>query len=191
MSEPWGWSSEEPLPLGDRLQILSPEKYDLLWCLPRFDPAEHELFFTLNQREKTLLGQLRTPRTKAHFLLQLGYFKSRQRFFPLDLDTVSEDLRYICQRYLNCVVLSDLSVSKHTRQQHVLWILELFEPGSWITTGGLSLRLAHFTLRGFSGGRPGPNTVRATGSDGLSASRTDCVAGIFIFTGRCSPSLIN
>jgi len=126
MSERWDWGSEEPLPQSDRLQILSPEEYDLLWGLPRFGPAERELFFTLNQREKSLLGRLRTPRTKAHFLLQLGYFKSRQRFFTLDFDTVSDDLRYICQHYLSDIVLADLSVSKHTRQQHVLWILDLF-----------------------------------------------------------------
>ncbi|NQV86471.1 MAG: DUF4158 domain-containing protein [Woeseiaceae bacterium] len=51
----------------------------MLWGLPYFSEAERGLFLTLNQREGQTLGRLRTPRTKLHFLLQLGYFRARQQ----------------------------------------------------------------------------------------------------------------
>ena len=51
------------LPQSERLQILSPEEFELLWGLPRFSRADRDLFFTLNRREEETLARLRTPRT--------------------------------------------------------------------------------------------------------------------------------
>jgi len=36
------------LPQSDRLQILTPEEYELLWGLPQLSQTERELFFTLS-----------------------------------------------------------------------------------------------------------------------------------------------
>ncbi|MFT5446565.1 MAG: TnpA family transposase [Gammaproteobacteria bacterium] len=121
MSEPWDW--DEVLPRSDRLRILSPEEYELLWGLPRFSPSDREVFFGLNALETALLRRLRTPRTQAHFLLQLGYFRARQRFFALDPDTVAEDLAYVCAIHLDGASVNNLALSKHTRQQHINVIL--------------------------------------------------------------------
>lgn len=127
MSEHGNWDSDDALPQSERLQILSPEEYELLWGFPRFESTDRVGYFALNEREKAVLGRLRTPRTKAHFLLQLGYFRSRQRFVTLVLDDVAADLQYVCQQYLQGAALKNLSVLlKHTRQQHVNWISELF-----------------------------------------------------------------
>ena len=126
MSDPFDFANEDVFPQSDRLQILSPEEYELLWGLPRFSEADRDLFFTLNQREEQTLGRLRTPRTKLHFLLQLGYFRARQRIFRLDVETVRDDLAYVSRRYLDGVLIADLNISKHTRQQHLSLILALF-----------------------------------------------------------------
>jgi hypothetical protein len=40
-------SAGEALPQSDRLQILSPEEYELLWGFPRFTQSDRDLFFTL------------------------------------------------------------------------------------------------------------------------------------------------
>ena len=126
MPDPFDFANEDVFPQSDRLQILSPEEYELLWGLPRFSQADRELFFTLNQREEQTLGRLRTPRTKLHFLLQIGYFRARQRIFRLDVETVRDDLAYVSRRYLDGVLIADLNISKHTRQQHLSLILALF-----------------------------------------------------------------
>lgn len=53
---------------GDRLQILSPEEYELLWGFPRFTQSDRDLFFTLTAPERDALVQRRSVRTKIHFL---------------------------------------------------------------------------------------------------------------------------
>ena len=55
MSDPFDFANEDVFPQSDRLQILSPEEYELLWGLPRFSEADRDLFFTLNQREEQTL----------------------------------------------------------------------------------------------------------------------------------------
>lgn len=81
MSDPIDSNEDIFLPQSDRLQILSPEEYELLWCVPRFSQYDRDLFFALTASERHALSRLRTVHTKAHFLLQLGYFRARQRFF--------------------------------------------------------------------------------------------------------------
>jgi len=71
-----------------------------------------------------VFNRVRTPRTRVHFLLILGYFKARQRFFVVDDEVMSDDIAFLADR-LDCRV-SDVLVSKHTRQMHVSWVLELF-----------------------------------------------------------------
>jgi hypothetical protein len=111
---------------GDRLQILSPEEYDLLWGFPRFSQTDRDLFFTLTAREREILEQRRSVRTKIHFLLHLGYFRARQRFFRFELAAVRDDVDYLCRRYFDNQAVADLTVSDHTRKRHVEAILGLF-----------------------------------------------------------------
>ncbi|EAQ96687.2 Tn3 family transposase [Congregibacter litoralis] len=116
--------AEDFLPQGHRLQILTPEEYELLWGFPTLTATERELFFSTNRREQTVFELARTPRTRLHFRLLLGYFKARQRFFVVDEDAMGDDIRYLAE--LLDVRSFDIQVSKHTRQLHVSWILELF-----------------------------------------------------------------
>ena len=117
---------EDLLPQGNRLQILSPEEYELLWGLPQFSNADQRLFFSLTTREQLVFDRLRTPRTQLHFRLLLGYFKARQRFFVLDEDVIHKDVEFICREYLGDISVPNLTASKHTRILHISWILELF-----------------------------------------------------------------
>lgn len=117
---------DDLLPQGNRLQILSPEEYELLWGLPRFTMSDRQLFFALTPREQDCYERLRTLRTKLHFLLHLGYFKARQRFYVINIDLMSEDIEYLSKLYLGGIRIPDLNVSKHTRRRHMSWILQLF-----------------------------------------------------------------
>ncbi len=111
---------------GDRLQILSPEEYELLWGFPRFTQSDRDLFFTLTAPEREALGQCRSIRTKIHFLLHLGYFRARQRFFRFELPAVRDDVDYLRRRYFENTAVADLTVSDHTRKRHIEAILGLF-----------------------------------------------------------------
>jgi TnpA family transposase len=111
---------------GDRLQILSPEEYELLWGFPRFTQSDRDLFFTLTAPEREVLEQRRSVRTKIHFLLHLGYFRARQRFFRFELPAVRDDVDYLRRRYFDNQAVVDLTVSDHTRKRHVETLLRLF-----------------------------------------------------------------
>jgi hypothetical protein len=126
MSYPVDNNEETFLPQSDRLQILSPEEYELLWGVPRFSQYDRDLFFALTAPERHALARLRTVRTKAHFLLQLGYFRARQRFFRVEVESVRDDIEYLSRRYLDNVIIADINVSDHTRKRHVALILKLF-----------------------------------------------------------------
>lgn len=120
------------LPQSDRLQILSQNEFELLWGLPSFSPEDCELLFTITPREESVLSRLRTAKTKVYFLLCLGYFRARQRFYRFESEMVSSDVQFLVKRYLpnNDVNdfndVNDLRVSDHTRLQHTERILELF-----------------------------------------------------------------
>ena len=119
-------SAGDALPQSDRLQILSPEEYELIWGFPRFTQSDRDLFFTLTAPEREAVERCRSVRTKLHFLLHLGYFRARQRFFRFELPAVRNDADYLRRRYFDNVAVADLTVSLHTRQRHVEAILELF-----------------------------------------------------------------
>lgn len=110
---------------SNRLQILSPEEYDALWGLPRFTHADRDIFFSLTAPERDAVGKLRTPRTKVHFLLQLGYFRARQRVFRFEMANVRDDVDYLRRRYLEDTPVPNIDVSDHTRKQHIETILQL------------------------------------------------------------------
>ena len=116
----------DALPQSDRLQILSPEEYDALWGRPRFTPADRDIFFSLTPPERDLVKKLHATHTKLHFLLQLGYFRARQRFFHFDMREVREDVDYLRRRYLEDAPIVDIAVSKMTRRRHIDAILKLF-----------------------------------------------------------------
>jgi hypothetical protein len=119
-------TDDEILPQSERLQALSPEEYELLWGHPAFSDSDRELFFQLNSREREYFEQLRVPRTKANFILQLGYFRARQRFFTLTPTLIADDLDFIRKKYLDSKPVSDLKISKIIRQRQLEWILEHF-----------------------------------------------------------------
>jgi TnpA family transposase len=111
---------------GDRLQILSAEEYEALWGFPRFTQRDRDLFFALTAPEREVLEQRRSIRTKIHFMLHLGYFRARQRFFRFELPAVRDDVDYLRRRYFENKAVADVTVSDHTRKRHVEQILGLF-----------------------------------------------------------------
>ena len=72
------------------------------------------------------MDKLRTPRTKLHFLLQLGYFRARQSVFRFDIADVRDDVNYLRRRYLENRPVPNVAVSDHTRKYHIELILQLF-----------------------------------------------------------------
>ena len=110
-----------------RLSILTQREIDDLYGLPRFTEEERQLYFDLSAAEQARLRAMHTASAKAHFILQLGYFKAKRQFFAYPYDEVQEDLRHILGRNFLGRARSRINqLSKPTVSNTSRFILSLF-----------------------------------------------------------------
>ena len=110
-----------------RLRILGDDEIEAIYGRPRFTHEERIEYFSLSRPEKVLLLQLRSVKSQAYFVLQLGYFKAKHLFFIFDLHEVAEDLQYVLkQHFHNKKITGRSAVDKDTRLKQQRLILERF-----------------------------------------------------------------
>ncbi|HDR7494943.1 Tn3 family transposase [Bacillus cereus] len=110
----------------NRLKILSDDEIHRLYSRPIFTHQERVQYFTLSHVEKEVLHTLRSIKSKVYFILQLGYFKSKQLFFQFKLSEVKEDIQYILKIYFKNESFGDFeSIDKKTRSTHKKLILKI------------------------------------------------------------------
>jgi len=113
-------------PKRKRLGILGDDELEAIYGRPCFSPEERCTYFSLSQPEKELLPLLRSVSSRAYFVLQLGYFKAKHRYFTFDFQEVAEDLQYVLKQHFDNSTITDLSpVTKLTRLKRQRLILEL------------------------------------------------------------------
>ncbi|MCI0459139.1 MAG: Tn3 family transposase [Gemmataceae bacterium] len=127
---------------GKRVVILGHEEIAALYGRPCFTPQEREEYFTLSLHEKAALGQLHSHKSKLFFILQLGYFKARQMFFPFDLRDVAEDAAYVRQKYFLRFEDADPGIAEGTRlkQQRLILGLCKYRAADAATRSALAMR---------------------------------------------------
>jgi Domain of unknown function (DUF4158) len=106
-----------------RLRILNQEEIGALYVRPRFTQDEHHEYFALSVPEKEALGQFRSLKSKAFFILQLGYFKARRLFFDFELTDVKEDVAYIQEKYFSGTIPPHSEIAEGTRRKQQKLIL--------------------------------------------------------------------
>lgn len=85
---------------NERLTILSEAEKTALYGIPSFDDFQRIEFFAMTAAERSLALQRRGTLKQVYCLLQIGYFKAKQAFFPFSLDDVPpEDVKFLLQRY--------------------------------------------------------------------------------------------
>lgn len=112
----------------NRLRILTQDEIDALYARPKFTLDERHEYFLLTPAEHDVLKRLRTDKSRLYFILQLGYFKAKHRFFIFDLADVPDDVSYVTHRYFDHKPegpsVADL-VNKQTRRRQQRLILQL------------------------------------------------------------------
>ena len=81
------------------LTILNQLAYDVIYNRPEFDLKARQYYFDLSSEEQTILQGRRRINVQVHFILQLGYFKAKQRLFSFEFREVKQDIDYIRQYY--------------------------------------------------------------------------------------------
>jgi len=111
-----------------RLFILDDEEIEALYGRPRFTGEDRAAVFTLSQGEKDALASFTQLHVQLAFLLQLGYFKTKQLFFSFQLSDVPDDVQYLIERYFPSAAQPTLrSLNKRTILKQRQRILELFQ----------------------------------------------------------------
>src|SRR5687768_11536392 len=110
-----------------RLHILTAKEIDSMFARPRFTQEEREAYLTLTSVEQAAMNEYRHSAVKIYFVLQLGYFKARTRFFTFGLEEVPDDVMYVVNRYFPTHdSISGMALSKTKRlgqQDHILSLL--------------------------------------------------------------------
>jgi hypothetical protein len=78
-----------------RLHLLDATEIAALYDRPQFTDEEQAYYFALTPTEITHMQTFTDSAVQAVFVLQLGYFKAKQRFFSLELAEVRADLIFI------------------------------------------------------------------------------------------------
>ena len=108
-----------------RLYLLDAAEVAALYDQPHFTDEERAYYFALTPTETTLMQTFADGAVQAFFVLQLGYFKAKQRFFSVKLADVFSDLIFIINHLGLLVAPDDLRLLNYrTLQQQRQLILE-------------------------------------------------------------------
>jgi len=113
-----------------RLKILEQSEIDDLYALPVYTYEDRKHYFALNHDEELIIKPMRTLASKVYFILQLGFFRTKNMFFSFTQDEVYNDIQHILKYTLSeTKALKNLQVSKPTRlsQQRVILNLHGFD----------------------------------------------------------------
>ncbi len=114
-------------PAPKRLQLLDDEEIEALYGRPSFTADERTQYFALTQPEHDIVSAFGRTHIQLYFILQLGYFKAKQRFFAFAFHDVADDVNHIINRYFSTLQRPNLRpLNKRTilKQRHA--ILERF-----------------------------------------------------------------
>jgi len=110
-----------------RLTILTRNEIQELYGLPRFTDEERVKYFFLDQSEMKELENFRTNISKIYFILQLGYFKAKKRFFVFQFQEVKDDIYYVSQKYHFKEEIKKTILAKSSRTDQYKLILKLLD----------------------------------------------------------------
>lgn len=108
-----------------RIRILNQSEINELYEIPKFSDDERRWYFELHNSEHELLKLPVTRKTKVDAILQLGYFKAKNQFFKYQHNEVKSDVGYIVNRYFDENQLTRPILSRETKRQNQIRIIDL------------------------------------------------------------------
>ncbi|NQY01326.1 MAG: DUF4158 domain-containing protein [Flavobacteriaceae bacterium] len=88
------------------LGILSDNEKAHFYSRPEFLHKERLLYFLYDDKEFDYFKGRSTTEARLYFILQLGYFRAKRRFFSFQLKDVPKDVEFILDRYFQVDILS-------------------------------------------------------------------------------------
>lgn len=110
-----------------RIFILNETEINNIYALPQFTDIERLNYFALSQAESSTVKDLSHTHSKLHFILQLGYFKAKQRLFHLEFKNIAVDVTYVMQRYFQHANLPISAPSRRIQSNNNKQVLALMK----------------------------------------------------------------
>ncbi len=98
-----------------RMKILTSHEAAEFESPPKFNSAERKQFFSVSQAINQLLAILRTPTNQVCFLILVGYFKAKQKFFGQQFSQL--DVEFVAHQV--GVSLLDVNVENYDRATYL------------------------------------------------------------------------
>ncbi|MGA2051439.1 MAG: Tn3 family transposase [Terracidiphilus sp.] len=118
--------------LDEHLTLVSEAEKSALYGLPDFDDFQRAEYFALTTEELALAQQRDGLHGKIACILQIGYFKAKQAFFPFRLaDIPGEDIAFLMRRYFPGQAFRPKPVRKEEYYSQRREILRLFGYRFW------------------------------------------------------------
>ena len=113
---------------GKRLTLLERLEYLAFYGIPKFSDRDREIYFELSDDENILVDKIKSINSKITFILQIGYFKNKYRFFNISSNdpVVIKDIDYICKKYFNDKKHPEIILDKSSKSRQRETILKLF-----------------------------------------------------------------
>lgn len=108
-----------------RISILGEKDFLDIFGPPKFSLKEKNFFFQLSKKEQDIVDSLKTTKSKVIFILQLGIFKKKKKFFPLSMKEFSHEVEFIRIKYFSYYIRKATSLSPQTIREHQRLILLL------------------------------------------------------------------
>lgn len=81
---------------------------------PQFTQAERQFFFSLDEKEKTLING-KQRKSAVYTILQFGYFKAKRRFFDANHRDAKQDIMFILQDHFGLKKPIAITLSRNTK----------------------------------------------------------------------------
>ena len=92
---------------------------------PKFNSVERKQFFAISNTTNDLLEKLSTPTNKVFFLITMGYFKARRRFFTRHFRQI--DIEFVAEKIgVNPLEICLDNYSRETYARHQRFIIQYF-----------------------------------------------------------------
>ncbi len=108
-----------------RLTILLDSEIKDLFGPPKLSTEEKRHYFSLSDPEKEILQSIHSRRSKAYFILMLGYFKIKPIVLNLNYSEVKNDLGFIVSEFYPRLKLKRSSISPAQKMRMYRYIFKL------------------------------------------------------------------
>lgn len=118
--------------LSNNIGVLTSLEQNYYYTIPKFSNEHRKQYFSIfDEQEYKLIKSLKSINSKISFILELAYFKEKQRFFSFEKEDVITDIEFIIKEQFPKTKINSVKLAKNTKTSHRKSILELFSYKDW------------------------------------------------------------